>query len=150
MSDLQELYQQVILDHNKAPRNFSVLEGADRVIEAYNPLCGDRYTIYMNVLDNRVTALHFTGGGCAISKASASIMIQEVTGRTLKEAEAIFQTFQQLVTLDSGLEADLETHGRLAALAGVRVFPARVKCATLAWHAMREGLQGVSGKVTTE
>jgi nitrogen fixation NifU-like protein len=150
MSDLRELYQQVILDHNKNPRNFHEMEDATARAEGYNPLCGDHYTIFMKSEGDTIAEVSFTGSGCAISKASASVMSSTLKGKSKEEAERLFETFHRLVTGDtSGLSApDL---GRLAAFSGVSEFPARVKCATLAWHTLKSALDG-SGevKVTTE
>jgi len=149
MSDLRELYQQVILDHNKNPRNFHDMPDADRQVEGYNPLCGDHYTFFVRLDGETIKDVSFTGSGCAISKASASVMSSTVKGKSREEAESLFDTFHRLVTGDpSGLSAaDL---GRLAAFSGVSEFPARVKCATLAWHTLRSALQGTDEKVTTE
>ena len=149
MSDLRELYQQVILDHNKNPRNFHEMADATRRVEGYNPLCGDHYTIFVRVDGDTIKEVSFTGNGCAISKASASVMSSTVKGKSKEEAENLFDTFHRLVTGDaSGLSAaDL---GRLAAFSGVSEFPARVKCATLAWHTLRSALEGQDEKVTTE
>jgi nitrogen fixation NifU-like protein len=149
MSDLRELYQQVILDHNKNPRNFHEMADATRHIEGYNPLCGDHYTIFVRTEGDKIEDVSFTGNGCAISKASASVMSSTVKGKSKEEAENLFQTFHRLVTGDaSGLSAaDL---GRLAAFSGVSEFPARVKCATLAWHTLKSALDGTAESVTTE
>jgi len=149
MSDLRELYQQVILDHNKNPRNFHEMADATRHIEGYNPLCGDHYTIFVRTEGDKIEDVSFTGNGCAISKASASVMSTTVKGKSKEEAENLFQTFHRLVTGDaSGLSAaDL---GRLAAFSGVSEFPARVKCATLAWHTLKSALDGTAESVTTE
>jgi len=149
MSDLRELYQQVILDHNKNPRNFHEMADATRRVEGYNPLCGDHYTIFVRTDGDRIDEVSFTGNGCAISKASASVMSSTVKGKSKEEAESLFDTFHRLVTGDnSGLSAaDL---GRLAAFSGVSEFPARVKCATLAWHTLKSALEGTEDKVTTE
>ena len=149
MSDLRELYQQVILDHNKNPRNFHEMADATRRVDGYNPLCGDHYTIYLKVDGDTIEDVSFTGSGCAISKASASVMSSTVKGKSKDEAESLFGTFHRLVTGDaSGLSAaDL---GRLAAFSGVSEFPARVKCATLAWHTLKSALEGTEEKVTTE
>lgn len=149
MSDLRELYQQVILDHNKNPRNFHEMADADRRVEGYNPLCGDHYTFFVRLDGDTIQDVSFTGSGCAISKASASVMSSTVKGKSRDEAESLFDTFHRLVTGDaSGLSAaDL---GRLAAFSGVSEFPARVKCATLAWHTLRSALQGSDEKVSTE
>lgn len=149
MSDLRELYQQVILDHNKNPRNFRELSNPTRRVEGYNPLCGDHYTIFLQVDGDTIKDLSFTGSGCAISKASASVMSSTLKGKSKEDASRLFDTFHKLVTGDrSGLDAaDL---GRLAAFSGVSEFPARVKCATLAWHSLRTALEGEKDTVSTE
>jgi nitrogen fixation NifU-like protein len=149
MSDLRELYQQVILDHNKNPRNFHDLPDATSQVEGYNPLCGDHYTIYLKVDGETIDEVAFTGNGCAISKASASVMSSTVKGKSKAEAEQLFDTFHKLVTGEVGgpSAADL---GRLAAFSGVSEFPARVKCATLAWHTLKSALEGKDNKVSTE
>lgn len=149
MSDLRELYQQVILDHNKNPRNFHEMADATKRVDGYNPLCGDHYTIFVKMDGAKISEVSFTGSGCAISKASASVMSSTIKGKSKEEAESLFDTFHRLVTGDtSGLSAaDL---GRLAAFSGVSEFPARVKCATLAWHTLRSALEGDAEKVTTE
>lgn len=150
MSDLRELYQQVILDHNKNPRNFHEMDDATARIDGYNPLCGDHYTVFLKTEGETIREVSFTGSGCAISKASASVMSSTVKGKSKEEAERLFETFHKLVTGDaSGLSAsDL---GRLAAFSGVSEFPARVKCATLAWHTLRSALEGKADeKVSTE
>ena len=148
MNDLRELYQQVILDHNKNPRNYREMPNATSKIEGYNPLCGDHYTVFLNVDNDVIKDISFTGNGCAISKASASVMSSTIKGKTKDEAERLFDTFHRLVTGDSsGLSAaDL---GRLAAFSGVSEFPARVKCATLAWHTLRSALAGEQKEVVT-
>jgi nitrogen fixation NifU-like protein len=149
MSDLRELYQQVILDHNKNPRNFHEMADATAKVDGYNPLCGDHYTIFLKIDGETIKEVSFTGSGCAISKASASVMSSTVKGKSKEEAGSLFETFHRLVTGDpSSLSAaDL---GRLAAFSGVSEFPARVKCATLAWHTLRTALEGKEEKVTTE
>jgi nitrogen fixation protein NifU and related proteins len=149
MSDLRELYQQVILDHNKNPRNYKEIANASRRVEGYNPLCGDHYTVFLNLDGETIREVSFTGNGCAISKASASVMSSTVKGKSKEEATRLFDTFHRLVTGDaSGLDAaDL---GRLAAFSGVSEFPARVKCATLAWHTLRTALEGEQESVSTE
>jgi len=150
MNDLRELYQQVILDHNKNPRNYREMPNATSKIEGYNPLCGDHYTVFLNVDNDVIKDISFTGNGCAISKASASVMSTTVKGKTRDEAEQLFDTFHRLVTGDASAlsAADL---GRLAAFSGVSEFPARVKCATLAWHTLRSALAGEQKEtVTTE
>ena len=149
MSDLRELYQQVILDHNKNPRNFHDMPDATNRVDGYNPLCGDHYTIFLKTEGDTIQEVSFTGSGCAISKASASVMSSTIKGKSREEADRLFDTFHRLVTGDqSGLSAaDL---GRLAAFSGVSEFPARVKCATLAWHTLRSALDGNDEKVSTE
>ena len=149
MSELRELYQQVILDHNRNPRNFREMPDATVRVDGYNPLCGDHYTVFVKVEDETIREVSFTGSGCAISKASASVMSSTVKGKSKDEAEQLFETFHRLVTGDtSGLSAaDL---GRLAAFSGVSEFPARVKCATLAWHTLKSALEGAGEKVSTE
>jgi nitrogen fixation NifU-like protein len=149
MSDLRELYQQVILDHNKNPRNFHEMADATRHVDGYNPLCGDHYTVFVRIDGDTIQEVSFTGNGCAISKASASVMSSTVKGKSKEEAESLFDTFHRLVTGDASSlsAADL---GRLAAFSGVSEFPARVKCATLAWHTLKSALEGKDEKVTTE
>jgi nitrogen fixation NifU-like protein len=150
MNDLRALYQEVILDHNKSPRNFRKMENATSVVEGYNPLCGDHYTIYLNVVDNVVKEISFQGAGCAISKASASMMSTILKGKTREEAEQLFNQFHHLVTGMVRADEDIETLGKLAAFAGVSEFPARVKCASLAWHTVHSALQGDHKVISTE
>src|SRR5262245_3267849 len=132
--DLQDLYQEVILDHNKRPRNFRAIEHG-RKAEGYNPLCGDRLTVYLRVEGDRITDVSFEGAGCAISKASASLMTDSVKGKTLQEVEELFGRFHQMIT--RAPDEPVEDLGKLSVLAGVRQFPVRVKCASLAWHTLR-------------
>ena len=146
-SDLQELYQEVILDHNKRPRNFRVLEGGC-MAEGYNPLCGDRLTVYLRVQDDVIADVAFQGSGCAISKASASLMTDSVKGRTMAEAEALFERFHRMIT--SPADAPVDDLGKLSVLAGVRQFPVRVKCASLAWHTLRAAVEHRHDVVSTE
>lgn len=146
MSDLRELYQEVILDHYKKPRNFRALPDANRHLEGYNPLCGDKITVFLKVEDGVIKDIGFQGSGCAISTASASMMTDSLKGKTIAQAEAIFRGFQNLVTGKDGSE-DL---GKLAVFAGVREFPVRVKCATLAWHTFHAALEGEAKPVSTE
>ena len=150
MDEFRELYQQVILDHNKNPRNFRVIENADYIKEGLNPLCGDHYTLYLVLKDNVIADISFKGAGCAISKASASLMSSVLKGKTREEAEKIFQLFHKVVTGDIDPLTHLDELGKLAAFAGVAEFPMRVKCATLAWHTMHAALQEKSGPATTE
>jgi nitrogen fixation NifU-like protein len=138
MSDLSELYQEVILDHNKRPRNFRVLETANHVAEGFNPLCGDRLHLYLRVEDGVIAEVGFQGSGCAISKASASLMTDSIKGRPVEEARALFQRFHTMVTTPP--EQSVEDMGKLSVLAGVREFPVRVKCASLAWHTLKAAL----------
>ncbi len=142
MSELSELYQQVILDHNKKPRNFRELESANRVAEGHNPLCGDQLTVYMRMEDAAVAEVSFVGTGCAISKASASMMTQAVKGKTREEARELFEEFHRMVTGELDEESEPNRLGRLKIFAGVRDYPARVKCASLSWHTMRAALEG--------
>ncbi len=142
MSELTDLYQEVILDHGKKPRNFGPLEGATTSAEGLNPLCGDHLVLQVKVADGRVQEARFTGTGCAISRASASVMTGLVKGKTAAEVEAMFQVFHALVTGGPGAHPDLEALGKLAVFGGVHEFPTRVKCASLAWHTLRSALQG--------
>ncbi len=139
MFDLKDLYQEIIVDHNRAPRNFREIENADITAEGYNPLCGDKLTVYLKLDGDVINDVSFQGEGCAISVASASLMTDQLMGKTEAEAEKIFETFHELVT-DRDSEIDLEKVGKLGALAGVREFPARVKCATLCWHTLNSAL----------
>ena len=150
MSELRELYQQIILDHNKNPRNFGKLEKANRVQEGFNPLCGDHLHVYLDLDEDVIQDIHFEGSGCAISKASASLMTALLKGKTRAEAEELFDRFHGLVTADTDASVDLEAYGKLAVFAGVREFPMRVKCATLAWHTMKAALEGDDTPVSTE
>ena len=149
MSDLRELYQEIILDHNRSPRNFGVLDDSNRTAKGHNPLCGDVVTIYLLLKDGMVEKLHFEGKGCAISIASASIMTELIVGKTVAEANALFQSFHNFVAGDVAVELH-ENLEELRVLAGVRDFPMRVKCATLAWHSMVAALNGKSETVVTE
>ncbi len=149
MFDVQDLYQEVIVDHNRNPRNFGKLDPAGKILEGFNPLCGDRLTLYLNQAGDRITDLSFDGHGCAISIASASLMTEGVKGKSLQEAETIFTEFHELLT-DSSQAIDLARMGKLAVLAGVRDYPSRVKCATLCWHTLRALLAGDNAPVSTE
>ena len=150
MSALRELYQEVILDHNKSPRNFRTMADANRKVEGYNPLCGDHYTIFLKLEDDVIADVSFEGSGCAISKASASVMSAIVKGKTKTEAEEFFEKFHKLVTGDVGAIAGVDKLGKLAAFSGVSEFPARVKCATLAWHSLHAALETKEEVVSTE
>lgn len=147
MSDLRELYQEVILEHSRHPRNYRTLPAANHKAEGYNPLCGDHYTVYLDVQDGSIQDISFEGTGCAISKASASMMTQSLKGKSADEAEALFSKFHDLVTGHAGSGDDV---GKLAVFAGVSEFPLRVKCATLAWHTLRAALKGQQEAVSTE
>lgn len=140
MSELSELYQQVILDHNKKPRNFHKLESPSHTAEGYNPLCGDHLTVYVNLTGDEVTDISFEGNGCAISKAAASMMTQAVKGKTKERAESLFNEFHSMVTGQLDEENEENSLSNLKIFAGVRDFPVRVKCATLPWHTMRAAL----------
>lgn len=149
MSDLRELYQEVILDHHKKPRNFRTLEGA-RHNEGYNPLCGDKVTVFVRMDGDVVKDVSFQGSGCAISTASASMMTESLKGKTRAQAEALFQNFHRLVTGQSGVDESTEKLGKLAVFSGVREFPVRVKCASLPWHTFHAALEGEEASVSTE
>jgi nitrogen fixation NifU-like protein len=150
MSDLRDLYQEVILDHNRRPHNFRHMDGADRVCEGFNPLCGDRLTLFVDLDGDVIRDLAFEGTGCAISRASASLMTDALKGKSLTEAEALFERFHELVTSAPDGPADIAGLGKLAVFAGVREYPARVKCATLSWHTLRAALTGTGERVSTE
>jgi nitrogen fixation NifU-like protein len=150
MSDLRELYQEVILDHSKRPRNFVKLDDADRTAAGYNPLCGDQFTIYLDMDGDVIKNVTFQGAGCAISKASASMMTAALKGKTRAEAEEIFQRFHRMVTGGESGEEYAEALGKLAVFSGVCDFPVRVKCASLPWHTFRAALEGKDEPVTTE
>lgn len=149
MSNLRELYQQLILDHNKTPRNFRVIESAQRKAEGNNPLCGDKITLYVNIAHERISEIAFQGSGCAISKASASLMTEILKGKTIQEAETLFLEFQDMVT-NKNASQDPKAMGKLAVFAGIRDYPARVKCATLPWHAAHAALHNHQDTITTE
>ena len=155
MADLRELYQEVILEHSKAPRNFRDLKAANRKAEGYNPLCGDHFTVYHDVEDGggdsgRIRDIAFQGSGCAISKASASMMTQSVKGKTREEAQKLFEQFHELVTGRASANGNHSDLGKLSVFAGVSEFPMRVKCATLAWHTLRAALEGQQEPASTE
>ena len=150
MSDLRDLYQQMILDHNRNPRNYHELPNATKRVDGYNPLCGDHYTVFIELDGDVIKDVGFTGNGCAISKSSASVMTASVKGKRTEEAEKLFNTFHKLVTTGEPSELSEAELGRLAAFSGVSEFPARVKCATLAWHTLHSALQDEQEVVTTE
>jgi len=149
MSELSELYQQVILDHNKKPRNFRKLENANHTADGYNPLCGDQMTVYLDLEDDLVKEVGFEGSGCAISKASASMMTQAVKGKSKEQAETLFHEFHSMVTGELNEETEENHLGNLKIFAGVREFPVRVKCATLPWHTLHAALNK-QDQVSTE
>ena len=148
--ELGELYQEIILEHSKAPRNYRKPEGANREAEGYNPLCGDRCTVFLDVEGDAIKDIGFQGSGCAISRASASMMTQSVKGKSKAEAARLFDEVHRLVTGDEKAIASAEDMGKLAVFAGVSKFPARVKCATLAWHTLQSALEGKHEAVSTE
>ena len=150
MSDMRELYQEVILDHHKHPRNFGRLANANRRAEGFNPLCGDRVTVYAHIDGSNIRDLSFEGSGCAICMASASVMTDSLMGRSVDEADHRFVEFHDLVTGESAQTPDVDALGKLAVFMGVREFPVRVKCATLPWHALRAALKDSEKAVTTE
>ena len=152
MSELRELYQEVILDHSRKPRNFGAMPGASRQADGHNPLCGDRATVFVRLDGDRLAEVKFQGAGCSISTASASMMTEAVKGRTRAETEALFERFHKLVTRDAAsgeAEAD-PALGKLAVFSGVSEFPVRVKCASLAWHTLKASLEGDARPVSTE
>lgn len=149
MFDLKDLYQEVIVDHNRSPRNFGKIENPLKTLEGFNPLCGDRLTLYLNMDDGQISDVRFDGSGCAISVASASLMTEGVKGKSVQEAEVVFTDFHELLT-GKHEEIDFGRFGKLAVLAGVRDYPSRVKCATLCWHTLRAALAGDNAPVTTE
>jgi len=150
MSDLRDLYQEVILDHTKRPRNFRKLAAANRSAKGHNPLCGDRVTVYLNVEGDVVKDISFEGSGCAISTASASMMTESLRGKTQAQAEALFERFHNLVTGKPDQSPEMPELGKLEAFSGVKEYPVRVKCATLAWHTLRAALENNETSVSTE
>ena len=147
MSDLNELYQEVILDHNKRPRNFRTIEGASHHADGYNPLCGDKLSLTVQIDGDQIADVAFVGSGCAISKASASLMTDTLKGKSVAEARVLFERFHRMVTTPP--DQPVEDMGKLSVLAGVREFPVRVKCASLAWHTLKAALDR-GGEVSTE
>lgn len=151
MAELGDLYQQLIIDHNRNPRNFRRVENANREAHGDNPLCGDRIQLYLRIEGDTVSEIGFQGAGCAISQSSASLMTQAVQGKTTQQAEELFRAFHEMVAGPGETAGDFRgSLGKLAAFAGVRAFPARVKCANLPWHTLRAALQGATEAVTTE
>lgn len=150
MFDVEDLYQQVIVDHSRKPRNFHTLENANRKAEGYNPLCGDKLTIYMRIENGIIEDLAFEGSGCAISVASASLMTQLLKGRSEADAERIFNAFHDMVTGSNQPAIDERELGKLKVLAGVRNYPSRVKCATLCWHTLNAAVKQLTDTIATE
>jgi nitrogen fixation NifU-like protein len=151
MSELMDLYQEVILDHNRKPRNRGPLDNADHEAKGDNPLCGDQLTLYLKMDGDRVTEIRFEGRGCAISVASASLMTEAITGKSLGEIEALYESFHELLTGDPSVAGEADTElGKLRVFEGVREFPVRVKCATLAWHTLMAALEDEGASITTE
>ncbi|MCX7983393.1 MAG: SUF system NifU family Fe-S cluster assembly protein [Bacteroidetes bacterium] len=150
MSEIQTLYQDLILDHNKNPRNFRKIENADRFLEGYNPLCGDRYTVYVKLNGDIVDDISFVGSGCAISKASASVMTSMLKGKTIHEAQELFTIFHKLVTGEHISNQEREKLGKLEVFSGVSAFPTRVKCASLPWHTLKGIIEDKNTVVSTE
>ena len=148
MNELRELYREVILDHNRQPRNFGELEGANRVVEGVNPLCGDKMTLYVKLANDRVEDIKFQGTGCAISVASSSLMTERIKGKTIEESVQLFKKIHDMLT--GATTEPAEELDKLAALAGVREYPSRVKCASLAWHTLKSALEGNQEVATTE
>ena len=149
MSNLHELYQEILLEHNNKPRNFRKLEDANRQADGYNPLCGDQITLYLRLEDDVIADVAFQGVGCAISRASASMLTQSIKGETLAKAEEIFDGFHALIT-DPDADVDYDLLGDLEMLSGVSAFPTRIKCAVLAWHTLNAAIEGTGDSVTTE
>ncbi len=149
MDELRDLYQQVILDHNRNPKNYGKI-ACNHTAEGYNPLCGDKVTVYLQVEDDKVSDIHFEAAGCAISKASASMMTTALKGKSLAEAQEVFQNFIEMITASNDTMPDAERMGNLVVLAGVREFPSRVKCAALAWHTFQAALENRETPVSTE
>jgi nitrogen fixation NifU-like protein len=147
MSGLRDLYQEVILDHNKKPRNFRSIDPCSHHADGYNPLCGDKVTVFLDVKDGIIQDVAFQGSGCAISTASASLMTEALKGKPVADVEPLFETFHDTVTGTAEPSAGL---GKLSILAGVRDYPSRVKCATLAWHALRAALENLNEPISTE
>lgn len=150
MPEMRDLYQETILDHNKKPRNFRAMENATRKLEGFNPLCGDRLTIYLHIVSDRIEDISFEGNGCAISKSSASLMTTAIKGKTLAEAETLFNQFHAMVTTPLNQTPDIAQLGKLAVFSGVREFPARIKCAILPWHTLHAAIENKQELVTTE
>ena len=150
MNDLQDLYQDIIMDHNRRPRNFGPVDQPTHKKEGYNPLCGDQIEIELKILDGIVVDVGFTGVGCAISKSSASMMTEEIKGKKLEVVESMFEQFRRMITVNDQMDLDADLLGDLEILQGVSRYPARIKCATLAWHTLHSAIEGGEDTVTTE
>jgi nitrogen fixation NifU-like protein len=150
MNDLQDLYQDIIMDHNRRPRNFGPVDQPTHKKEGYNPLCGDQIEIELKILDGIVVDVGFTGVGCAISKSSASMMTEEIKGKKLEVVESMFEQFRRMITVNDQMDLDADLLGDLEILQGVSRYPARIKCATLAWHTLHSAIEGDENTVTTE
>ncbi|HLW86329.1 MAG TPA: SUF system NifU family Fe-S cluster assembly protein [Candidatus Sulfotelmatobacter sp.] len=150
MGDLRDLYQEVILEHSKAPRNYRELQNPDRKAEGFNPLCGDHFTVYLQMQGDTIQDVVFQGSGCAISKASASMMTQALKGKSRQDADELFHRFHDVVTGQASVNGSQLELGKLAVFSGVSEFPTRVKCATLAWHTLQAALEGKQDAVSTE
>ena len=148
MFDIKDLYQEIIVDHNRNPRNFGAIDDADNIMEGFNPLCGDRLKLYIKTEGQIISNIAFDGTGCAISVASASLMTDAMKGKSINNAEILFNNFHELITNDN--DVDEESLGKLAVLAGVKDFPGRVKCATLCWHTLHSAIMGDKKTVSTE
>ena len=149
MSGLSDLYQEILLEHNSKPRNFRKVDEANQTSEGYNPLCGDQITLYLKVVDGVIDDVGFQGSGCAISRASASMMTQSIKGQSVERAQEIFDAFHHMIT-EPGSELDYDTLGDLETLSGINEYPTRIKCAVLAWHTMKAALTGDNESITTE
>ena len=150
MYDIEELYQEIIIDHSRNPRNFGKLDTANKTAEGYNPLCGDQITLYIELKDKLINKIKFSGSGCAISKASASLMTETINQKTESEAIIIFNNFRQMITKTTDEDYDSDILGDLEILKGVSAFPSRIKCATLAWHALKSILDNNNQQISTE
>jgi nitrogen fixation NifU-like protein len=150
MNDLQDLYQDIIMDHNRRPRNFGPVDQPTHKKEGYNPLCGDQIEIELKILEGIVVDVGFTGVGCAISKSSASMMTEEIKGKKLEVVESMFEQFRRMITVNDQMDLDADLLGDLEILQGVSRYPARIKCATLAWHTLHSAIEGDENTVTTE
>lgn len=150
MYDIEELYQEIIIDHSRNPRNFGELDSANKTAEGYNPLCGDQITLYIELEDKLINKIKFSGSGCAISKASASLMTEAINEKTKSEAIIIFNNFRQMITKATDKNFDSDILGDLEILKGVSKFPARIKCATLSWHTLKSILDNNNQEISTE